>query len=226
MLAHATGPVRRDVVEELQLYLHGLAFSDSPIHVSALSPDGRPLVVYEDARKTAEGLRSWSAKDAARWPAVPGHAAAARRVDRIALHQHAAVGGRAVGARCVRADAHARRFPLAAEGRSVAAAAMGTDGGRRPGQRIDRHRVAARDGCGGRHFRRHARPVVGRQRIAAAVDVGQSIARVARRAAWSTAGRSRSRARSRAAATRFGVEIRTGCRVDAHRGRRTIAPSA
>ena len=41
MLAHATGPVRRDVVEELQLYLHGLAFSDSPIQVSALSPDGR-----------------------------------------------------------------------------------------------------------------------------------------------------------------------------------------
>ncbi len=69
ILAHATGPVRRDVVEELQLYLHGLAFSDSTIQVSALSPDGRALVVYEDARKTAEGLRSWSAKDAARWQA-------------------------------------------------------------------------------------------------------------------------------------------------------------
>ena len=67
ILAHATGPVRRDVVEELQLYLHGLTFSDSAIHVSALSPDGRALVIYEDARKTAEGLRSWSAKDAARW---------------------------------------------------------------------------------------------------------------------------------------------------------------
>jgi phytoene dehydrogenase-like protein len=67
-LAHATGPVRRDVVEELQLYLHGLSFNDSPITVSALSPDGRPLVIFEDARKTAEGLRAWSAKDAARWP--------------------------------------------------------------------------------------------------------------------------------------------------------------
>ena len=67
MLAHATGPVRRDVVEELQLYLHGLAFSDSTIQVSALAPDGRALVIHEDARKTAEGLRSWSAKDAARW---------------------------------------------------------------------------------------------------------------------------------------------------------------
>ena len=67
ILAHATGPIRSDVVEELQLYLHGLTFSDSTIQVSALAPDGRALVIYEDAGKTAEGLRSWSAKDAARW---------------------------------------------------------------------------------------------------------------------------------------------------------------
>ena len=67
ILAHATGPVRRDVVEELQLYLHGLTFGDSAIDVSTLTPDGRSLVIYQDGRKTAEGLRSWSAKDAARW---------------------------------------------------------------------------------------------------------------------------------------------------------------
>jgi phytoene dehydrogenase-like protein len=67
ILAHATGPVRRDVVQDLQLYLHDLEFGDSAIQVSALAPDGRALVVYEDARKTAEGLRGWSAKDAARW---------------------------------------------------------------------------------------------------------------------------------------------------------------
>ena len=68
-LAHATGPVRSDVVEELQLYLHDLDFSASPVTVSALSPDGRALVLWEDARRTAEGLRAWSAKDAAAWPA-------------------------------------------------------------------------------------------------------------------------------------------------------------
>lgn len=67
-LAHAAGPVRRDVVEELQLYLHGLAFTDSPITVSALSQDGRSLVIYDDPRRTAEGLRAWSTTDAARWP--------------------------------------------------------------------------------------------------------------------------------------------------------------
>src|SRR5262245_48481724 len=66
-LSHSTGPVRRDVVEELQLYLHGLAFSNAAIQVSALSPDGRPLVIYEDPQRTAEGLRAWSAKDASRW---------------------------------------------------------------------------------------------------------------------------------------------------------------
>ena len=66
-LSHSTGPVRRDVVEELQLYLHGLSFTDSAIDVSALSPDGRALTIYADSGKTAAALRSWSAKDAARW---------------------------------------------------------------------------------------------------------------------------------------------------------------
>jgi phytoene dehydrogenase-like protein len=71
-LAHATGPVRRDVVEELQLYLHDLSFSDSPLHVSALSPDGRPLVVYGEPGETAASLKSWSPKDASRWPQFQG----------------------------------------------------------------------------------------------------------------------------------------------------------
>jgi hypothetical protein len=38
--------------------LHGLEFSDSAITVSALSPDGRPLVIFEDGGKTAEGTAS------------------------------------------------------------------------------------------------------------------------------------------------------------------------
>ena len=71
-LSHSTGPVRRDVVEELQLYLHGLSFTDSAIDVSALSPDGRALTIYADSGKTAAALRSWSAKDAARWGEFQG----------------------------------------------------------------------------------------------------------------------------------------------------------
>lgn len=68
-LAHATGPIRGDVVEALQLQLHGLTFTDTSIYVSALSPDGDALIVWDDAGRTAEGLRAWSAKDAAAWPA-------------------------------------------------------------------------------------------------------------------------------------------------------------
>lgn len=71
-LAHATGPVRRDVVEELQLYLHDLTFNDAATQVSTLSPDGRPLMIDGDARQTAASVRSWSEKDAARWPQFQG----------------------------------------------------------------------------------------------------------------------------------------------------------
>ena len=68
-LAHATGPIRSDVIDELQLHRHQLRFSDTPIQVSALSPDGGALTIWDDAHRTAEGLRAWSAKDAAAWPA-------------------------------------------------------------------------------------------------------------------------------------------------------------
>lgn len=66
-LAHSASSIRRDVVEELQLQTFGLRFVHSPIEMSALSPDGRALVIWQDDVKTAEGLRAWSAKDADRW---------------------------------------------------------------------------------------------------------------------------------------------------------------
>jgi phytoene dehydrogenase-like protein len=68
-LAHATGPIRSDVIGELQLERHELRFTETPIHVSALSPDGRALTIWYDASRTAEGLRGMSAKDAGAWPA-------------------------------------------------------------------------------------------------------------------------------------------------------------
>jgi phytoene dehydrogenase-like protein len=66
-LAHSTGPVRRDVVEGLELLTHGLRFVDSPVDVSALSLDGRALTIAHDADKTAAGLRAWSPRDADAW---------------------------------------------------------------------------------------------------------------------------------------------------------------
>ncbi len=68
-LAHATGPIRSDVVDELQLHFHDLRFTETPIQVSALSLDGRALTIWDDAQRTAEGLRALSVKDAAAWPA-------------------------------------------------------------------------------------------------------------------------------------------------------------
>jgi len=68
-LAHRTGPLRSDVVEELQLSQHGLSFVSRPIRCTALSPDGRALPLHADAVKAAEAIRAWSARDATAWPA-------------------------------------------------------------------------------------------------------------------------------------------------------------
>ncbi|MEW6323197.1 MAG: NAD(P)/FAD-dependent oxidoreductase [Acidobacteriota bacterium] len=67
-LAHATGPLRRDVVDALQLAAHGLSVVTTDVDMTALAPDGRALVVYHDAARTADGLRAWSARDAEAWP--------------------------------------------------------------------------------------------------------------------------------------------------------------
>lgn len=68
-LAHRTGPLRRDVVEELRLAEHGLRFSARGVRVTGLDRDGRALTIHADAVKTAAGLASWSARDAEAWPA-------------------------------------------------------------------------------------------------------------------------------------------------------------
>ena len=80
-LAHSTGPVRRDVVEELQLLTLGLRFVDSPIDVCSLSEDGRALVLTHDVAKTAAGLREWSPRDADAWPSFTQ---SARRIAHVA----------------------------------------------------------------------------------------------------------------------------------------------
>ncbi len=67
-LAHRTGPIRRDLVEELGLAQHGLRFSARGVRVTGLGRDGRALSVHADAAKTASGLTSWSARDARAWP--------------------------------------------------------------------------------------------------------------------------------------------------------------
>jgi phytoene dehydrogenase-like protein len=66
VLAHAAGPLRRDVVQDLQLASHGLTFVKSDVDVTLLGA-GSPIVIWRDQAKTADGLRACSPHDAAAW---------------------------------------------------------------------------------------------------------------------------------------------------------------
>src|SRR5256884_10005942 len=67
-LAHTAGPIRPDIVRDLQLEKHGLKLITPEIGVTALSPDGRAMVLYNDARRAAQEIGAFSQKDAAKYP--------------------------------------------------------------------------------------------------------------------------------------------------------------
>jgi phytoene dehydrogenase-like protein len=68
ILAHSAGPLREDVVRDMQLEKKGLRLIKPEVGVTALSPDGRALVLYSDVKKAAEEVSKFSAKDAAKYP--------------------------------------------------------------------------------------------------------------------------------------------------------------
>src|SRR5215813_1353717 len=68
ILSHSAGPLRPEVVRDMQLEKNGLQFIKSEAGVTALSPDGRALVLYADAKRAAEEVGKFSAKDAAKYP--------------------------------------------------------------------------------------------------------------------------------------------------------------
>jgi phytoene dehydrogenase-like protein len=80
ILSHRFGPIRQDVLDDLQLRSQGLELIGGDVRVVALGGDGRSLTIYEDAARTAAGLREWSAHDAAAWPAFTASLAAIGRV--------------------------------------------------------------------------------------------------------------------------------------------------
>src|SRR5712675_1940232 len=43
-LAHNTGPLRADVVRDMQLQAHGLQFTTPDVNTVSLTPDGRALI--------------------------------------------------------------------------------------------------------------------------------------------------------------------------------------
>jgi phytoene dehydrogenase-like protein len=67
-LAHAAGPLRPDITRDMQLERHGLQLITPEVAVTALSPDGRALVLFRDARTAAEQIGDFSQKDAAKYP--------------------------------------------------------------------------------------------------------------------------------------------------------------
>ena len=64
-LAHNTGPLRADIVRDMQLEKHGLKLTTPEVSTVSLLPDGRALVLYSDANKAALEIAPWSQKDAA-----------------------------------------------------------------------------------------------------------------------------------------------------------------
>jgi len=67
-LSHAAGPVRPDIVRDMQLEKHGLRFITTEACVTTLSPDGRVLSLYQDEDKSAQAIAAFSQKDAAKYP--------------------------------------------------------------------------------------------------------------------------------------------------------------
>ncbi len=64
-LAHNTGPLRADIVRDMQLEQHGLKLTTPDVSTVSLLPDGRALALYSDAKEAAQEIAQWSQKDAA-----------------------------------------------------------------------------------------------------------------------------------------------------------------
>lgn len=67
-LAHLASAFDPDVARDLELERRGLRGIRTGLRLAAPSPDGRALLVYDDVRRTAEGLAAFSAADARAYP--------------------------------------------------------------------------------------------------------------------------------------------------------------
>lgn len=66
-LAHTAGPIRPEIVRDMQLEKHGLRLITPVVGVTALSPDGRALSLNQDAGLAAQEIAAFSQKDAAKY---------------------------------------------------------------------------------------------------------------------------------------------------------------
>src|SRR5205807_6751063 len=66
-LAHSAGPLRPEIARDMELAQHGLKLIASEVSATALSPDGRALMLYDDAKRSAQEISNFSPKDSARY---------------------------------------------------------------------------------------------------------------------------------------------------------------
>ena len=67
-LAHTLGPIRPSIVRDMQLERRGVTFVHPDPRLVSVAPDGRALVFSTNAERTAEAIKPFSSKDAAKYP--------------------------------------------------------------------------------------------------------------------------------------------------------------
>ncbi|MGH9411137.1 MAG: phytoene desaturase family protein [Vicinamibacterales bacterium] len=67
-LAHAIGPIRSDIVRDMDLERRGVRFVAPDPALTALALDGPPLALSRDVTRTVAAIRAISPKDADRYP--------------------------------------------------------------------------------------------------------------------------------------------------------------
>lgn len=67
-LAHASGPLDREIARDMQLDRHGLELIRPDTCVFSPSPDGRALLLYSDSARSAAEITKFSKKDADKFP--------------------------------------------------------------------------------------------------------------------------------------------------------------
>ena len=165
-LAHSAGPIRPDIARDMQLEKHGLRFITPETCVTALSPDGRALSLYQDQNKSAQSIAAFSQKDATKYAEFAKSLSQISKVIAEALAttppdiDHPSSGDLWSMLKTGRAIAQPRQAGY------LPRPALGTDGRSRSGGGVFRDGVVARGDRGSRNLRNISGPVVGRQQPA------------------------------------------------------------
>src|SRR5664279_1905445 len=64
-LAHATGPIRAEVLSDMKLESHGLRMYAPEVRALSLSMSGKHLALYSDTGRTQQEIAKFSTKEAA-----------------------------------------------------------------------------------------------------------------------------------------------------------------